>query len=360
MTTLRALWVAAALLVPCAAAALEIAQVVASSHAFRPAEGEQISLRFHVSKAATVMVNVYDGRELLVRRIRADLDAGEHAVTWDGRDDQGRLLPDEAYHYTLAATGEDDHSVVHDLTDLTGGERLRVEDVAWDAESGVLSYRLPRPARVNVRLGLVNHGPLLRTLVDWVPRPAGVNREVWDGFDASAVLDLARHPNLDVAVEAYALSDNTVFLGTPPVAIAFAAIDEPAERRQPTQVPRKRMYEHSQQPLDARGDVAIVLSLPADTPKDVDGAYLVSGRVPVRLDVAAHDRQRVLDRRFEPVFFVDGTFVFENEVGFLPTTWIWDTTRYPVGEHFVTANLRGYEGNFGMATVRVRVVEGTE
>ena len=48
--------------------------------------------------------------------------------------------------------------------------------------------------------------------------------------------------------------------------------------------------------------------------------------------------------------------VFENETGFLPMTWNWDTSNASPGIHYLTANLRGYEGNFGMATVKVRVV----
>ena len=50
--------------------------------------------------------------------------------------------------------------------DLTGGEQVSVRDVKWDAASGKLSYVLDKPARVSVRFGLQNHGPLLRTLID--------------------------------------------------------------------------------------------------------------------------------------------------------------------------------------------------
>ena len=51
----------------------------------------------------------------------------------------------------------------------------------------------------------------------------------------------------------------------------------------------------------------------------------------------------------------DGIFVFENETGFLPMTWNWDSTSVNPGTHYLTANLRGYEGNFGIATLKVDV-----
>lgn len=60
-------------------------------------------------------------------------------------------------------------------------------------------------------------------------------------------------------------------------------------------------------------------------------------------------------RRFEPVFFVDGQFAFENEVGFVPMTWNFDPRSLNEGEHYLTVNLRGYEGNFGIATLKVLV-----
>jgi hypothetical protein len=105
--------------------------------------------------------------------------------------------------------------------------------------------------------------------------------------------------------------------------------------------------------LDERGDFKVHLTMPGDLPRTSTGVPIVSTTVPVRLDVAAQDRVRALARRFEPVFFVDGLFAFENEVGFVPMTWNFDPATLNEGEHFLTVNLRGYEGNFGMATLKV-------
>jgi hypothetical protein len=82
--------------------------------------------------------------------------------------------------------------------------------------------------------------------------------------------------------------------------------------------------------------------------------------VPVVIDVPPEMRQLVLSQRFEPVFFVDGVFVFENEVGFLPLQWTWKPTEADVGERTVTVNLRGYDGAFGIVSVKVRVTTGRE
>ena len=215
---------------------------------------------------------------------------------------------------------------------------------------------MPAPGRVNIRVGLDQHGPLLRTVLDWVARDAGLHEEPWDGLDASGVLDLAEHPRLVIAWDGFGLSANSILVGPPADRVQLIA-DLPwgEERRTVKRRDKKRMHFHRQQPMEARADYAITLTLPDNLPTDAEGLPLVTGIVPFRLDVPDSERKRVLARRFEPVFFIDGTFVFENEVGFLPMTWRWDTAGINPGIHYITANLRGYEGNFGIATLKVRV-----
>lgn len=338
-----------------------ITQVRADRLAFDPAKKESATIRFNIDRSAEVDLMLYDGRDRLIRRVEGgELAPGEHALTWDGRDSRKRSVPSEAYVYTITAKASQGERVTHDLTDLTGGESLTIKDPRWDPETGRVNYVLDKPARVNIRFGLQEGGPYLRTLIDWVPRAAGAQSEPWDGWDASRVLPLAKHPALLTGVMAYSLSDNTLLVGPQPEQVTFADLPETSRReRQPYKGP-KRMYFHADQPLDTRGDVSASLTIGGPVKQDAQGRWIVSGRVPVRLHVAEADRTRVLSRRFEPVFYVDGIFAFENEVGFLPMTWHWDTSTVNAGEHFVTANVRGYEGNFGAATLKVWVEHPTK
>lgn len=339
------------------AQALEITQVRLDKQAFIPAKDEYVSVYYQLSAPAQVTLQIYDGRDLLVRQLGGGqtLPAGEHSFQWRGEDQAGNHLPAEAYRYTLDAKTKDGKRVIHDLTDATRGNAVAVSDIEWDAEEKVIRYRLSEPARVNIRIGLQNFGPLLKTVIDWVPRPAGLNQEHWDGWDQSRAMDLSNHPQLKIVADSFALGANVILLGSSPnTAQWLESMDWPQQRRVITQTRPKHMYAHSQQAMEQRGDVEIHLQLPTDT-KMINGIAQLSGQVPIRMQVGAKDKQRVLDRRFEPVFFIDGAFVFENEVGFLPFTWIWDTTKVNNGSHYITANLRGYEGNFGMATVKVNV-----
>lgn len=319
-----------------------------------PAADERVSISYTIDAAAEVVLEMYDGRDALIHRSEpVQVEPGTHALDWDGRDADGEPVPPEAYHYVIrarSAAGE----VVHDLTDSTGSEALLAHEPVWDAASGKLRFRLDHPARINVRFGLMD-GPYVRTVVDWVARDAGDHELAWDGWDASRVMNLAQHPMISPTVRAYTLPQNTVFVGDDADQVRFVAMRPLGTRDVKAKPEKTRMFFHADQPLETRGDVPVELTLLGDFERDDQGRHRVSGVVPVRLDVPADVRGRVLERRFEPVFFTDGIFVFETEVGVLPMTWNWDSTVVNPGEHYLTANIRGYEGNYGTATLRVWV-----
>lgn len=329
-----------------------ISQVRLDRDRIDPAKNEIAAVRFNLSAPAKVTLSVFDGRDQLVYKADEAVAAGDHALRWNGQDASGTPVPPEAYSYTLSAKNAKGQTV-HDLTDLTGGVLLTAKDVRWDAAMGQLHYYLDKPARVNLRIGLQG-GPYLRTVVDWVARGAGANAEIWDGMDASGALKLSTHPAMLPSVKAYTLPDNTIFVGGNAAQIRFTA-DAGALRARTGPTPAKQMFNLAQQPLDTRGDVIATLTPGGDVRQDQEGRWIVSGKVPLKADVADAQRQRVIERRFEAGFYVDGVFSHENELGYVPMTWTWDSSQVNNGEHFLTLNIRGYEGNFGTATVKVVV-----
>lgn len=333
---------------------LVISQVRLDRERFDPEKGESVEVRFRLNEPAKVLLSIFDGRDRLVSKVEQPLEAGDRALSWGGHDTSGKPVPAEAYSYTLSAKNAKGQTV-HDLTDLSGGAPVVAKDVRWDAKEGRIHYYLDKAARVNLRLGL-DGGPHMRTVIDWVPRSAGANSETWDGKDASGVLNLAGNPTIVASVKAYALSDNTIFVGANPDRIRFASEAEANVQRQRTgPTPAKQMFNHAQQPLETRGDLAAKLTLAGNARKDKDGRWLISGKIPLRADIIEAQRQLAIERRFEAVFYVDGVFTHENELGYLPLTWTWDSSQVNNGEHFLTLNIRGYEGNFGTASVKVLV-----
>lgn len=356
-------WLVAAALAALAlpASALELSHVRHAPAVLEPGKGP-VAVHFRISEPASVVLGIFDGRNVRVRSVASKgvLPAGDRQLEWDGRDFAGRPVPPEAYVYTLVATGADGKAVEWDLTDLTGGEAFEPTDLSWDPKRGVVSYRLHEAARVRVRIGLARQGPLLRTLVDWLARAPGAHAEPWDGMDASGALALGAHPELELRAEAFTLSANTILVTRAPPAVALIDdVPKPWVRRAVKGTHRRRMFDYARQPIQTRRDYVAHLALADDAGRTADGLPIVRGPVGVRVSVDPALLRPVLDERCEAVFYVDGRVAFENQVSFLPMTWRWDPHGAP-GVHYLTANLQGYEGHFGVQTLEVWVAPQEE
>lgn len=340
-----------------AAGALEITNVY-HEPAVVPAPGEEVVVHFRLSEPARVALEIYDGRDIRIRRVEAGepLEAGDHTLRWHGEDFAGRPVPPEAYTYAIEAVEQAGGDPVRwDLAPGTGGEAVPVESLTWDATAGAVRYRVSAPARVRIRAGLANDGPLLRTLVDWPPRAPGAHTEPWDGRDVSGHIDLSEHPQLALVGEAFALPRNTVLVTAAPSRVALIEdVPEPTVRRKEERKRRRRMFDYPSQDIAVRQDYPLRLEIVGAPRETEGGAAIVRGPVPIRLSVDPAQRAAILAERAEAVFFVDGRIAFENEVSFLPITWTWDPEGVQ-GVHYITANLRGYEGHFGMQTLKLRV-----
>ncbi|MEZ4387985.1 MAG: FlgD immunoglobulin-like domain containing protein [Candidatus Krumholzibacteriia bacterium] len=68
----------------------------------------QTAFRFTLPAAAAVHLRVYDlaGRRVRTLAAGIPLDAGLHALAWDGRDDAGRIVPSGVYLGRLEAGGQ--------------------------------------------------------------------------------------------------------------------------------------------------------------------------------------------------------------------------------------------------------------
>ncbi len=342
---------------PGAALAIEITNVSHVPSAFDPAK-QSVEIRFRLAEPARVVLRIFDGRELSIRAITTpkELLSGDQLLSWDGRDERGRPVPPEAYVYTLTATSADGRGAEYDLTDLSGDRELAPQIARWDPAASLIRYDLPSNARVKIRAGLANSGPLLRTVIDWVPRRAGSHAESWDGRDESGLIDASRNPDLQVVVQAWALPKNAIIvLPERPRVELIAKTDWPESRRAKKIDAPLRERALPQQPIERRSDVRIRLSTPEGLERDGAGVPIARGKLAIRLDVDPADRERLIEQRFEAGFFLDGKHVFENEVGFLPMTWVWDASAVNEGVHYVTGNVWGYAGQFGTTTIAIRV-----
>lgn len=386
---------------PPAATRLAVSDVVAERRAFAPQRGagERAEWRYRTTAPAKVRASIYDARGYLVRIIQRtdELPAGDHRIAWDGTDEAQRRVP-AGYYLLVIEAEKSGEKVVYDPTDTTGGEIMQASAVRYDPLNGLIRYALTKPALVRIHLGLRNDGPLLKTLVDWVARAPGEHTEAWDGWDESRAIRFGTSPNLDIQVWAYELPVNAVVLenatagppasarATPaashaspsgaappgsgggrmdpfaetgagsaggPERSAFIDVAGSTPMRARGETPPHEMYNHWRHDRAQCHNPGAALKVPEDARRDEKGAVMLDEALPIRLELPPAEASFLQGERFEVVVYLDGLFVFEEEQGYLPFTWTARPEVVPPGEHVVTLMIRGYEGHFGSASVRI-------
>jgi len=317
----------------------------------------QAVISYTLDEAARVELRIYDDRDLLINSISSPgvQEKGMHKLTWKANDFKNRRVPAEAYKYVLLASNANEQ-VEHDLSDFTGGQQAHVFQLKWDKKNKRVNFKVRKASRVNIRVGIKKNGPLMITLSDWLPREHGAHEISWDGYDNSGVFNLNTIEDIEIYAQAFALSENTIIVG--PSASEVKLIDDIAwkkEFRTRKKAIKPSMKNHSQQYIENRGDFKVNVVLPDDLKQTADGVAIVKDIVPIRFSLDSKDNQRILNDRYEPILFIDGKYFVENEVGFFPMTWNLDTSLLSEGEHYLTINLRGYNGHLGSASAKIFV-----
>ena len=328
---------------------------------FAPATGETHAFRVAVERASSVTLEVLSPDGDVVRRLADDraLAAGEHTLAWDGRDDRGRVVPDEAWTPRLRVV-EPDRIVLDDPAGYSGGEIL--PNLEWTRRRGTkIAYELPHPARVLIRVG-IEDGPMVRELEHWTPVDAGRAVVRWDGHDADGVDRVADRDDLWTVVMAYRLAEFAVITrgndtrdyrawrATRGNAVQAAPhlADAPLERR------GVRLSRDYFLPRGYLPRVSLEFAEPLERsrfgpPVVTDDALLL------RVDVPDEDRW-ILDASFyETGFYIDYAFRSEEEQGFVPMVWSVDTDSLAPGRHLATVQLFGFGGFIASDTVEFLV-----
>jgi hypothetical protein len=195
-----------------------IRSVAVSRPFFNPSIGQKVQIRVELAKSGTVTVLILDRDGYPVRKLVAEKDVakGQQAFEWDGRDDFGTIVSDEGYSLKIELVSGGQRSVYFPAKEPV--RDLVAETKYYDRTGAVLSYKLTQAARVHVQAGIARidpktketTGPVLKTLVNREPRPAGAVIENWNGFDEGGTFYIPDLPDFVVAVAASSLPENAI------------------------------------------------------------------------------------------------------------------------------------------------------
>jgi hypothetical protein len=323
------------------------------------ARGGSVIYTVRAEQPGTLTLEILTGDGDVVRRLKLlNAPAGEQELAWDGKDESSQPVPDEAYcARVLLETGNT--RAVDDPCSRTGGEVLSGIQPSLSA-TGDIVYSLEKPARVLIRVGVKN-GAMLRSLSVWRPRPAGRNLQRWNGFDESGLVDL-RNDRLAVLVTAFRLPDFTV------ITTGQDSVDYRRWRIAQgwPEHPDKQVGDSAAQPLERNGqriarqyymarykdrEPRITVNLVGREGQALPSGAPLPEDVRVSVDLHPDDRWLMQEQLYEVAFFVNGDFVSEEENGYVPIGWIWNTAALKPGRHLLTVNLTGFTGRVGTKTI---------
>jgi hypothetical protein len=340
---------------------LQITQVSVSPKILTP-KVDAAAISFRLNKKASVSVKIYDARDVMVWRQQADdLPSGNHQILWPAVDQSGRAVEPEAYYFVLEAEAGSGERVTYDLTDITGGESLRVDDAKYDPKTKRVQLTAPGLGRYFIRAG-ISQSFAVNTLVNNQILLEGKQEISWDGFDVSHAFSVAGHPKLIIGGFGYRLSENAIVVKSPEPSSAenaqklhWTTIGEDVERRASSKSQRANADPGFYRSVERNRDVLLKLVFPPDIRHSSAGLPIVEGMTSVRVELAPEDAEVMESQRGEMVFFWDSQLIYDNEVSYYPYTFNWRPPVLDGKPHMLTAFVAGFGGNIAMATVQVQL-----
>jgi len=344
---------------------LAISSVVVSPSFINTTLGQKANIEVAVVKAGIMTVTILDRDRFPIRVLRSiSVKAGKHQIAWDGKDEAGLAVPDEAYSVRVELKGTDQVDV-HDPSDAFVPIAENPASASYNRVDGVLAYTLSLPSRVHIQAGQVNAtaaageppGPVLKTILDRQPRVAGALVERWNGFDESGSINVAELKGFVISIAATSLPGNSI-ITTGNRSMTFFQYAQ--VHRTPAQKAIRPLtaagHEHHKG-LNTFEDHAPALALGLEAPRANDAYLLQAGR-PLRLSaVASADRSPYFFSQPATLYvFVDERSVAVVKSNENPTHITIDAKDLPPGEHRIAVN---WASAFGPVAVRAaRVVVG--
>jgi hypothetical protein len=340
---------------------LTISEVAISEQSFNPTQGEKINISYTLSKNAFVTMKVFDPDLGQVQTIIDNLPRkmGENTESWDGKDIDKNIVPNEAYFFTIEAKDDKGENAVYDPTTFSGGKAGDISNARLDQNTYTIAYKLDEPSRVMIRMG-VRHGALLKILTDWSPRIAGENIELWNGKDQDNILNIAKMPKFAMVITYFTLPQNSVItIGNNKFDYRTykfdIAKDRPIKPERPIAIEyNEKLSPHYLMPKKLDRSPKLKISFPSANEFTKDNLPIFKGNALVRVEIVDEkDREYMDNQQYELTFLVDTEFYAEEEQAYSPYNWVWDLSNVQPGEHILTVNLNSFRDHFGVANRKV-------
>jgi len=326
---------------------------------FSPSLKQTFTIPFTLKTDATVKIDIYTPDNNLIYTLKSKaLTQGQHRLVWEGKDNNGTVVPNEAYNIVITAKSKTDTQIIDPR--MTGGVILKNLQTKID-KVGNISYSLAKPARVLVRVGMEN-GPMLRVISNWIPKNRGKIRQKWNMKDSDHIVDISIL-DFAISVSAFTLPEYAI-ITTNNTAIDYLSYYKQQNFTCNTLPQEKQILKRGDEGISKHfytcriKDRAprITLTLPKAKKNDQNISILENGkRTLVKVTMHPEDEAILEKAKYEVSFFVDHQFSSEEELGYMPISWSFNPNALEKGEHILTVNVSSFSGQVGVKSYKFKV-----
>ncbi len=333
--------------------------------------GEEVKLSFFLNKTASIDILVYTPdydvvRHLIIAQTRP---AGVNIFLWNGKDDSGNMVPNEAYFFGITARSNDGTQAVYNPSVSSGGEitDVYIEEIQNSGKTYNVKYVVPTASRICIRAG-VHNGPLLKTLLDWQPVPAGEYTLSWDGMDETGKILVMALPGNHLYIKGFSLPDNSVIVqGSTKDYLQFRkTLQQDKSKNVLTyQIVRRSIMQRIDDGISAQSlvqrslNVAPEFTVYLDDDKSTGLADKsvtdISGETRLVVVISPDSMDAFNETRYELIVFIDNLRFDEEEHAHTPYTYALDTKKLSNGNHLITINEASINGQVGSYSFNVNV-----
>jgi hypothetical protein len=328
---------------------LSIKNVGVEQKVFSPDHGQKAVILFEITKPADVCVTIYDLLGRPVWSHRAFIPAGKNKVEWPGVDNNKKPACGDVFLYVITASA--DHVITtYNPAKETGGILTKTGVFNFDSKTGEVEYVLPNACMAQM-LAMLKNGMLVKTVFDWQPQAAGRHNLHLDSTDKFGLIKLINNPEIELLLTSYTLPDNAI--------IASGLNGLLNEKRYPFIIDandvwgRENKCPYYWRDPRLRNEPKFTVSFLGNVQNDKRGTPIISKSVTVRVTADDSERNWLIDKRFEILFYIDGTYFFDIEDGTIPSTFDWDTSMLTKGPHVFTVNFASYDNLVGVVSRKV-------
>ena len=330
---------------------------------FSPIRGETFKIPVVLDKQADVKLKLYSVDGQLTKTIDSDkqLDKGSHHIVWDGKDDDGLLVPDEAWVPVISALADAETLEIDPRTN-SGGETIQKVLIEYNDHHSH-SYQLPAAARVSIRAG-IHGGPLLNVLSDWEPHTAGRNIVYWDGFDKNKIINLRKNDKQKLVATAFKLPEYSI-ITTGNLDMDYGQyFNKKNWQHKPVNMADIQLQRNKQpvshqyyMPYHMNKSPDVQVELLGNFQQSDDGIPQIDGFVDIRVSMDEASQQAMQGSRYEIGFFINNSFISEEEQGYVPLIWRWKPNNLSPGKHVLTVNVSSFRGQVGVSSLEFTIPE---